>query len=158
MEKRDSLLSRLGRRLPNIDWSRRDTKDAVVIFGSAIVGFFIVIRTSLYEAVDAFVVKHDAWHLDDLLMISAIMSIALIAFGYRRFKDLSKEIGARGNAEQEAHRLAHHDPLTGLPNRRFFGKTLEETLLHLGQHDHAAVLMLDLDGFKAVNDIFANVK
>jgi diguanylate cyclase (GGDEF)-like protein len=138
--------------LRNIDWSRRDAKDALVIFGTAIVGFVIVIQTELYEAVNAFVIKHDSWHLDDLIMISAIMNVALIAFGYRRFKDLSKEMGARGNAERESHRLAHHDPLTGLANRRLFSQTLEEALRRLKQGERAAVLMLDLDGFKSVND------
>ena len=135
-----------------IDWFRRDIKDALVIFGTATVGFVIVIQTGLYEAVDAFVVKYDAWHLDDLILISAMMSIALVVFGYRRFKDLSKEISARGTAEREAHRLAHHDPLTGLANRRLFRQALEKALGGLKQDEQAAVLMLDLDGFKAVND------
>jgi diguanylate cyclase (GGDEF)-like protein len=155
MKWSDSLSSRSGKGfgwIRRTDWSRRDTRDAVVISGLAIVGFIIVTQTELYEAVDAFVVKHDDWHLDDLIMISAIMSIALVVYGYRRFKDLSKEMDARGNAEREAHRLARHDPLTGLANRRFFAQTLEETLRSLEQDERAAVLMLDLDGFKAVND------
>jgi diguanylate cyclase (GGDEF)-like protein len=61
-------------------------------------------------------------------------------------------MGARGRAELEALRLANHDALTGLPNRRSFAQTLEETLGRLEPGERAALLMLDLDGFKAVND------
>jgi diguanylate cyclase (GGDEF)-like protein len=111
-----------------------------------------VIQTQLYEALDAYLITHDDWHLDDVLLVSAITSIALVIYGYRRFKDLSNEMRARSQAEIEAQRLARHDPLTGLPNRRFFGQSLEEALRHLGPGKHAAVMMLDLDGFKAVND------
>jgi diguanylate cyclase (GGDEF)-like protein len=161
MEEHVSVLSRRCKRfsaLPHIDWSRRDVKDAVIIFGTAIVGFIVVTQTELYEAIDAFLLKHDDWHLDDLIMISSIMSIALIIYGYRRIKDLSNMMYARGSAELEAHRLARHDALTGLPNRRFFGHTLEEALRDLKQGERAAILMLDLDGFKAVNDTLGHAE
>jgi diguanylate cyclase (GGDEF)-like protein len=86
------------------------------------------------------------------------MSAALVVYGYRRLSDLSREMGARCAAEQEAHRMARHDPLTGLPNRRFFGQQLDETLCDLKQGERAAVLMLDLDGFKAVNDMYGHAE
>ena len=40
----------------------------------------------------------------------------------------SREIWARRSAEMEAQTLARHDPLTGLPNRRFFAEKLDEYL------------------------------
>ena len=60
-----------------------------------------------------------------------------------------------GIIERE-HRITHlafHDPLTGLPNRAFFHQSLEERLpriTHTGEN--VAILCLDLDGFKIVND------
>ncbi|HVH62775.1 MAG TPA: EAL domain-containing protein, partial [Candidatus Dormibacteraeota bacterium] len=57
-------------------------------------------------------------------------------------------------AETEALQYrALHDPLTGLPNRTFLGERLEETL-RAGEREMkpCAVLLLDLDGFKSVND------
>ncbi|MCX7337797.1 MAG: GGDEF domain-containing protein [Alphaproteobacteria bacterium] len=52
--------------------------------------------------------------------------------------------------------LAYYDSLTGLPNRRFFKDRLEEKVCSLGlaaaEHKKFAVLFLDLDGFKAIND------
>ena len=48
--------------------------------------------------------------------------------------------------------LAHHDALTGLPNRLMFHEQLEEALAQGGQHGGVALLCLDLDHFKQVND------
>src|SRR6185503_19022424 len=49
--------------------------------------------------------------------------------------------------------LAHHDTLTGLPNRAMFAERAREALAHARRHGrNAAFLFLDLDNFKAVND------
>jgi len=51
-------------------------------------------------------------------------------------------------------RAARHDPLTGLPNRALFGELLEREIAHAARNGMAqyAVLFIDLDGFKLVND------
>jgi diguanylate cyclase (GGDEF)-like protein/PAS domain S-box-containing protein len=49
--------------------------------------------------------------------------------------------------------LAHHDTLTGLPNRAMFAERAREAVAHARRHDKtAAFLFLDLDNFKQVND------
>lgn len=65
------------------------------------------------------------------------------------------DVSDRVHAEQEANRLAHHDPLTGLPNRMQFYKALEGALKTPGEGD-VVVYCLDLDGFKPVNDTFGH--
>jgi diguanylate cyclase (GGDEF)-like protein len=55
--------------------------------------------------------------------------------------------------ERELERLAYYDELTGLPNRRSVLRQLEALLSRSRRHGHAlAVLMVDADHFKALND------
>ncbi|WP_460565371.1 MASE3 domain-containing protein [Hydrogenophaga aquatica] len=55
--------------------------------------------------------------------------------------------------QSELDRLANHDVLTGIPNRRLLEDRLEQALAHAQRHQSTlAVCMLDLDGFKPVND------
>ena len=60
-------------------------------------------------------------------------------------------------AQEEAQALARHDALTGLPNRRLFACELQEAVhrAEIGL-DHCSMLLIDLDGFKPVNDRFGH--
>ena len=64
------------------------------------------------------------------------------------------DVTARKQAEAHVMHMAHHDALTNLPNRTLFRERLVQGLAHAGEVDPAttAVLCLDLDRFKPVND------
>ena len=68
-------------------------------------------------------------------------------------RQLEGEISERRQAESKLNYLAYHDPLTGLANRRCFIERLQESLREAAHHDQQlAVLFIDLDQFKQVND------
>ena len=66
---------------------------------------------------------------------------------------LQGEIAERRQAESKLNYLAYHDPLTGLANRRCFIERLEDSLRESAEQGYQmAVLFIDLDQFKQVND------
>jgi diguanylate cyclase (GGDEF)-like protein/PAS domain S-box-containing protein len=70
---------------------------------------------------------------------------------------IMEDITERRRAEAEIVHLARHDVLTGLANRAEFNEKLEEAGRRLKRGDAAiTVMMLDLDRFKAVNDMFGH--
>lgn len=63
------------------------------------------------------------------------------------------DVTARKLAESKISHMASHDPLTGLGNRAALNKKLDKALAHMRRHQGTfAVLFLDLDGFKNIND------
>ena len=68
-------------------------------------------------------------------------------------QQLQAEIFERMEAEQRIWHIAHHDALTGLPNRSLLHDRLDQALTQATRSEHRlAVMFLDLDHFKIVND------
>lgn len=66
---------------------------------------------------------------------------------------LVQDVSAKIQIARQQHYLANHDSLTGLLNRAAFQGRLEQSLLHARHTDGSvALLFIDLDGFKHVND------
>jgi diguanylate cyclase (GGDEF)-like protein len=135
-----------------LDWNFSATRDAFFLFATGMVIFAFAHFYDLPPHLLQFGLDHADWEVDDAIFVIFMLSAALIVYGFRRYRDLAAEIKARVSAEVEARKLARHDPLTGLPNRRFFEEQLEQYLGNAGETAQVAVLMLDLDGFKTVND------
>ena len=73
------------------------------------------------------------------------------------FLDVITDITGRKEMEARLRHLAHNDPLTGLANRVFLIARIEEALARRASAAlQVSVLLLDLDGFKAVNDSFGH--
>jgi diguanylate cyclase (GGDEF)-like protein len=64
-----------------------------------------------------------------------------------------RDMRAREAARSHIYHLAHHDPLTGLPNRLMFAEQLKKSISNTARGERRlAVLFIDLDRFKEVND------
>jgi diguanylate cyclase (GGDEF)-like protein len=131
-------------------------RDAITITACAAAACLIEYHYDFAPVVLQFGIDHRDWEIDNLLFMLVIISFGLLVFGYRRVKDLSEAMRARKLAELDALMLARHDSLTGLPNRRFFVEKLNQSLSEATDASRTAVLMLDLDGFKLVNDAYGH--
>jgi diguanylate cyclase (GGDEF)-like protein len=63
-----------------------------------------------------------------------------------------EDITDRRKAEAKIAHMAHHDGLTDLPNRVLLRERIEDALVRVGRNGHVAILCLDLDHFKDIND------
>ena len=84
-------------------------------------------------------------------VIAFILNIALVLLAWRRSAQLRQTFAERDAAEQLAYQLAYYDEVTGLLNRR----RLNELLAGLGTASagNHALLLIDLDHFKRINDL-----
>ncbi|MDB5685340.1 MAG: diguanylate cyclase/phosphodiesterase, partial [Sphingomonas bacterium] len=95
---------------------------------------------------------------DGLLISTGLLNVALMLFGWRRYRDLAREVASRTAAEDRAHTLASRDPLTGLLNRRSLGETASGLFARADKRQKSvALLIIDLDHFKTVNDFHGHV-
>ena len=70
---------------------------------------------------------------------------------------LLTDISERKSAEQKIQHLAFYDPLTGLPNRRLLRDRLQQAMILCSRKgQHAALIFMDLDDFKNVNDLYGH--
>jgi diguanylate cyclase (GGDEF)-like protein len=82
-----------------------------------------------------------------------VLEIRTVPFGRNAAVRTYTDVTSRKEAERRIAHMARHDALTGLPNRTLFHERLEEALAGCGgAGDNVALLCLDLDHFKTVND------
>lgn len=91
-----------------------------------------------------------------VMAAAAAMILLLLGALVRRLRHsttaLERTVLELKASEAQAHHLAFHDVLTGLPNRALFADRLDHALAQMRNGEQVAVMMLDLDRFKHVND------
>ena len=94
---------------------------------------------------------------NQIMVTALLLNMALILLTWRRTTALSDDIHVYRQAEARAQHLAITDPLTNLFNRRAIKeKTAELSARASRRGKSVAFLMIDLDGFKKVNDIYGH--
>ena len=90
---------------------------------------------------------------DKALTNALLLNVALIIFGWRRYRQLSQEVHERRHAEMQAKLLAETDALTGCLNRRSVGDATARLMTTCAERGEViALIMIDLDNFKQIND------
>lgn len=99
----------------------------------------------------------DSQGADQAMVTALLLNIALILLIWRRTSALSDEIDVYRQAETRAQHLAMTDPLTNLFNRRAVKeKTAELSARASRRGKSIAFMMVDLDGFKKINDLYGH--
>lgn len=92
--------------------------------------------------------------VDQMLVVALLLNTALILFGWRRHAALAGRARSHAEAEARARALASRDPLTSFHNRRSLADDGAALIADADRRGKAtALLMLDLDHFKSVNDM-----
>ncbi|MDB5588757.1 MAG: hypothetical protein JWP26_3727 [Devosia sp.] len=153
-EPRDGWASKLWRFVVR---HRVSILDLGMLLAVMLVLAYVAFEVDIFATEGAVSAAQETVELDETLMLGGVLSIGLLAFAIRRYFDQKREIARRTVAEQEARVLAYQDPLTGLANRRQFEEALNIAIAAPpGAGKAHAVLMLDLNGFKQVNDVYGH--
>lgn len=116
-------------------------------------GVVAAMQLHIFDQMQGLAQQNAGMHLGDAFGAAFVAAVVLALYGLVRAFMQSRELGKRLKAEEQADNSAMHDQLTGLPNRRHFKGVLN---WHLGQQGDArrmAVIAVNLNRFKAVNDM-----
>ncbi|MCC2657365.1 MAG: diguanylate cyclase protein [Panacagrimonas sp.] len=141
------------------------TRDTPIIFVTAAYGDDLNrLKGYKHGAVD-----YIAKPVNDVVLLSKVRVFLELYNGKRMMRDLldvlgqrnaelEREVAERKRLEELARHQAGHDALTGLPNRLLFMDRLSQAVARSERrHDRLALLYIDLDGFKPINDRYGHL-
>ncbi|GJE45844.1 GGDEF domain-containing protein [Methylobacterium soli] len=138
---------------------RRKLIDAVILVAALLATTLIALEVDLFANADGRSASEVRIETDEALLLGTLLAIGLLVFSVRRFNEQKREMTLRIAAEVRARKaleLALLDPLTGLANRRHFDDIFGAAAARRSQASQHALLLLDLDDFKGINDSYGH--
>ena len=140
-------------------WYARQSRMVRDLIVMGAIGLPLYLLAVWYDSLDKFLAftnepQSDA--IDWLVILFVFLGVAAKIYSVRRTIDLRREVVARRKAQAEAHQMARHDVLTGLPNRRRFIEDFNRSTEYLPAGEACALFVLDLDNFKPINDVYGH--
>lgn len=129
-------------------------RDLSIIFFAGLVALYFAFAVDLFENEPGLGYKASMIELDEALLVGGLVALALFGFAVKQYLEQQREVARRVEAERHVRELAYQDGLTGLPNRRQFDDALREALASPPRAGAThGLLLLDLNGFKEINDV-----
>ncbi|MCJ2066856.1 EAL domain-containing protein [Methylobacterium sp. J-088] len=134
-------------------WGRGELYETLclLIIGAGI--WFVGVNLGTFDSLSRLI---SDYQLNDLLMLAACMGVAMCGAAVRKSILLRRLMLERDASAAQAEAIARHDGLTGLANRRRFIDAVARAHAKVSTEPTAAVLLIDLDRFKPVNDLYSH--
>ena len=136
---------------------RYGIQDLTFIAATMLVAGYLAFEYDLFAVVRPEASHGQGIELNEVFLLGALLTFGLLVFAWRRLNEARQETERRAKAEAKARELALQDPLTGLANRRQFDDALSQAIGSPPAANTAhALLLLDLNGFKQINDLYGH--
>ncbi len=153
----DTLSVRLRSVARFVGRNRYGIQDLSLIAAAVLTVGYLAFEYDLFAAISHETPRRQGIELNEMLLLGALLTVGLLGFAWRRLREAKQETRRRAAAEAKARELAFQDPLTGLPNRRQFDDALGAAIGSPPAANAAhALLLLDLNGFKQINDLYGH--
>jgi diguanylate cyclase (GGDEF)-like protein len=135
-------------------WS--SAQDATLLASAMLLGLLLALEYDIVEFWEEYNASQRRLRLAEVFVLTGLLGLGIIGFVLRRMHEERRDLEHRLRAEAEMREnraLAMLDPLTALPNRRALNEALETAIASARSGGTAlAFYLLDLNGFKRVND------
>ena len=136
---------------------RIGVQDLSILFVGFMFATYIAYDVDIFPNALGVPTRKHTIELDEALLIGGLLAIGLLTFSIRRYMELKRETLRRIKAEQQVRVLGFQDALTGLANRRKFEEAMQAAIAAPPKAEGThALLLLDLNGFKKINDVYGH--
>lgn len=133
--------------------ARKIRRDVLVLAGFIAAGSVLAVNLDVVGVLHDLVITHVTLPLSRLFGVVIFVTLGITLYVLTRYAGNIRELKEQIAADERAQRLAMHDQLTGLPNRRHFKGVMNWQLGAAGENQQLAVAVINIDRFRAFNDM-----